>query len=72
MLFPKHFNVLHSPRGQTLTRHVKLLIWQEMLLNALCNHMKRAAGQRVNCINFERVSMCVSVSGCTMCVCREV
>lgn len=30
-----------------------------MLLNALCNHMKRAAGQGANCINFERASMCV-------------
>ena len=62
--FPNIFNVLHSPRRQTLTCHVKLLICQEMLPNALCNHMKRAAGQRANCINFERVSMRVCVCVC--------
>lgn len=54
--------MLHSPRRQTLTCHVRLLIWQEMLLNALCNHMKRAAGQGANYINFERVSVCLCVS----------
>lgn len=53
--------VLHAPRRQTLSRHVKLLIWQEMLPNALCNHMKRAAGQGANCITFERVCICVCV-----------
>lgn len=63
IVFLKYFNVLHTPRRQTLTCHVKLLIWQEMLPNALCNHMKRAAGQRANCINFERVSLCVCVCG---------
>lgn len=63
MCLPGRFNVLHPPRRQTLTCHVRLLIWQEMLFNALCNHTKRAAGQGANYINFERVSACVCVGG---------
>lgn len=63
-VFRRYSNGLQPLRRQTLTSRGRLLIWQEMPLNVLCNHMKRAAGQGANYINFERVSVCVIAFVC--------